>query len=104
MTNDNFTITEEKTAGGIKLHIAGRINAFNATTLQYKLDDTLRAGLNNIILNMSQVLFLVSAGIRVLLMTYKKAEEAGGRLSVERPSENVRNVLGITALSEMLIE
>lgn len=104
MIAEDFEITREKLAKAILFTVKGRVNFNNAAILQYKLEDALRDGHINIIVNMSQVEYLNSSGIRVILKTYKHATEAGGSLSIERPSDNVRNVLGLTALDDMLLK
>ena len=103
MDQNEFEISEERTSEGIKFSIRGRINSINADKLQDKLKKTLEDGHNNIILNMLWVEFLNSAGIRVILKTFQDANRAGGKLGIEKPSQNVKNVLGMTALDEMLI-
>ena len=100
---DDFVITKEKTAICSRFTIKGRINSVNAPAIQLKLDEALKDGEKDIVLNMKQVEFLSSAGIRVILKTHKDAIRAGGSFGVEQPSENVRNVLGMTALDMMLI-
>ena len=104
MSNEDFTIEEEITEETSKYFLKGRITSMNANVLQYKLNDAITKGQTNIVVNMMQVVFLSSAGIRVLLMFYKKAKEAGGSFLIESPSENVENVLGMTALDEMLLK
>ena len=103
MASTELTIDEESVDGVSKLILKGRITSFSASILQYKLDDVLASGQTNIVINMMQVGFLSSAGIRVLLMYFKKAKEMSGSLHIENPSENVVNVLGMTALDEMLL-
>ena len=99
-----FDIAKEEIEDGIKIIAKGHINALNSTRLQYDLDEAVGKGFNNIILNMAQVDFLSSSGIRVILKTFKTMERSGGKFRIERPSENVRNVLGITALDGMLLK
>ena len=103
MSSDDFTITEEVGDGVYKLFLKGRVTSMNANVFQYKLDDEFAKGHTNIVVNMMQVVFLSSAGIRVLLMYFKKAKELGGTFFIEHPSENVANVLGMTALDDMLL-
>ena len=100
MTSGNFIITQE----GTKLTIQGRIDSTNAVELGYTLDQVLKKGQTNIILNMLRVEYLCSTGIRMILKAYKEALAAGGKLGIEMPSESVKNVLGIVALNEMLVE
>ena len=103
MTNNDFSMTKESTQDGVRFYLAGRVNIYNAPMIQNEIESALKAGETKIILNMCQVYFLSSAGIRVILMMHKKATEANGSFGIEQPSDNVRNVLGMTALDEMLV-
>ena len=104
MKVEEFEITEEKTPEGVKFLIKGRLNAANADELQQKLQTAMDNGLKSIVLNMLFVDFLSSAGIRVIIKYYQDIYNAGGIFGIEMPSENVRNVLGMTALDDMLIK
>ena len=104
MKNEDFEFTKEKKADSVKFVISGRINSANSDELQYILDEAVKEGAKNIVLNMLRVEYMSSAGIRVVINVYKDAKEAGGKLGIEMPSENVRNVLGMIALDEMLID
>ena len=103
MKNENLIITESIDDGVCKLTARGRVDSNSADSLLDKLEEVLNNGQKIIILNMSQVVYLSSIGIRVILKIYKQAAEAGGRFNIERPSEVVKNVLGMAALKEMLV-
>ena len=103
MKENDFLITKEKTKSEVKFILKGRLNAASADELQFRLDGAIKEEQKNIVLNMSMVEYISSAGIRVILKTYKDVKREGGKLGIERPSENVKNVLGMTALDEMLI-
>ena len=103
MKVDDIEITKEKEGSRVRFILRGRISLTNAPTLQFKLEEALKIGENDIVLNMSQISFLSSAGIRVILKTHKRALEVGGSFGIEDPSENVKNVLGMTALDELLV-
>ncbi|MCL2064294.1 MAG: STAS domain-containing protein [Candidatus Cloacimonetes bacterium] len=103
MNNDEILITKETEGDKVRFILRGRVNINNSPSLQFELDEAMRKNEINIVLNMSQVYFLSSAGIRVILKMHKKTTEIGGSLGIEDPSENVRNVLGMTALEEMLV-
>ena len=104
MKNKYLTITKELIPEGIKLVIKGRINSDSADEFQDELKQALDNGYKNIVVNMLWVDFLSSAGIRVILKTYQELNTAGGKFGIERPSQTVRNILGMTALDEMLIK
>ena len=99
MSNEKFTITQE----GTTFIIQGRVDSTNAAELEHNLDKALKGGQTNIVLNMLQVEYLCSTGIRVILKAYKNTMAAGGSFGIEKPSECVKNVLGLVALEEMLI-
>ena len=103
MKNENLVVTQSVENGICKLIAKGRVDSNSADSLLEKLEDALNNGQKTIILNMSQVVYLSSIGIRVILKIYKQAVEAGGTFNIERPSEVVKNVLGMAALKEMLV-
>ena len=104
MNNENLEITQGQTAQGIKFILKGHVNSVSADYLEEKLEEAFNSGEINIVLNMLRVDYLSSAGIKVILKAYKDAAKSGGRLGIEGPSENVRNVLGMTALDRLLIK
>jgi len=103
MKNEKLEITESVKDGVCKLTARGRIDSSNADELKVKLEGALEAGQKKIILNMYNVKYLSSIGIRVILKVYKQASENGGVFNIERPSEVVKNVLGMLALKELLV-
>ncbi|MDR1838449.1 MAG: STAS domain-containing protein [Treponema sp.] len=103
MVDNDLEITENIGKGICSLSAKGRIDANSADMLLEKLEHALKSGQKSIILNMSQVKYLSSVGIRVILKIYKQANEEGGKFNIERPSDIVKNVLGMVALSEMLV-
>ena len=99
-----LTITKKHSTTGTKIEIAGYIATSTAGQFEQVLDEVLAKGEKNILLNMTGVTVLGSAGIRVILKTYKKCTEAGGKFQIEEPSQTVRNVLGLSALEPMLVK
>ena len=104
MYSNSLEIIQESISRGVKFILSGRINSANALELENKLDEALKQGHKDIVLNMLRVDHLSSAGIKAILKAYKDAKNAGGRLGIEGPSENVRNVLGMTALDTLMFK
>ena len=103
MTDEDLKLTENIDNGKCRLFAKGRVDSNTASILLVNLEDALNKGHKAIVLNMSQVDYLSSIGIRVILKIYKQAAETGGLFNVERPSEIVKNVLGMVALKELLV-
>ena len=103
MKNEDFLIAKDKTSYSVNFDIKGRVDSNSAPILQCKLNEAIKSGVKKIVLDMSQVEFLSSAGIRVIIKTYRDITKAGGTLGIEKPSESVKNVLGMAALNELLV-
>ena len=103
MKDEHLEITESVSGKKCTMIAKGRIDSNSADVFLYKLEDTLNNGQTDIIMDMSQIEYLSSIGIRVILKIYKQAAEAGGKFNIERPSEIVKNVLGMAALKQMLV-
>jgi anti-sigma B factor antagonist len=103
MSNDTLEITESINDEICKFTAKGRIDSNSADKLQEKLENALNNGQKKLILNMSQVEYLSSIGVRVILKTFKQAAESGGTFNIEKPSKIVKNILGMVALKEMLV-
>ena len=97
-------IKEEDIPQGVKFIITGRIDSNTADYFRIKLERAQKNKKFNIIMNMSEVEYLSSIGIRVIIKAYKVSKEAGGKVEIEKPSEIVRKVLTVTSLNELLIQ
>ncbi|MDR1837228.1 MAG: STAS domain-containing protein [Treponema sp.] len=103
MKEEDLEITESVNTGICRMVAKGRIDSNSADVLLFRLEEALKNGQTAIILNMSQIEYLSSIGIRVILKIYKQAAEAGGTFKIESPSGIVKNVLGMVALKELLV-
>jgi anti-anti-sigma factor len=101
--NEELEILEERSPGAVKFTLKGRVKAASADSFMFKLETAINEGHTNILVNMSRIEYLSSIGIRVILKTYKQTAEKGGTFKIESPSDNVKNVLGMVALKEMLV-
>ena len=84
--------------------LKGLVFTNEASYMEKELERAAGPGCSRIVINMALVRAFSSAGIRVILICYKRMKSLGGTLQIENPSENVRNVLGMTALDELLLK
>jgi anti-sigma B factor antagonist len=91
----DFSVTEMKRVQLVRL--GGRIDSSNASELQEKLAGLVKAGGRYLVLNMKDVAFLSSAGLRALLSTLQAAKKHGGDLKLSEVSEPVARVLELTS-------
>lgn len=99
-----FLFVEEEPQGTTRRFVLqGRVSVNEASVIESKLERTVQEDCKRIIINMSLVDFFSSAGIRVILAMYKKLKKMDGELKIENPSDNVKNVIGMVALDELLL-
>jgi len=99
-----FSFTEERVSGKTAYFtLKGHVGINEASYMEDVLEKTARPGCNHIIINMCLVNSFSSAGIRVILAMYKKLKSMGGKLQIDNPSENVKNIIGLVALDELLL-
>lgn len=92
-----------KTLDGNRLTVAleGRIDTLTAPQLETELAPLL-GGVTALVLDLAQVAYISSAGLRVLLSTHKKMLAAGGALTIANAVPAVREVFDITGFSDIL--
>ena len=87
-----------------RIFLEGRLDANWAGHLDDYLNTLVREGSHHIILNMSGVQYLSSAGIRILVNQYKKITKIGGLFVLEDLSDPVSGVLKMVGMINMLTE
>ncbi len=85
-----------------ELKLLGRLDANWAVHLDDYLKTIVRDGVYDIAIDMSQVQYISSAGIRVLVKHYKDLEKIGGSLYLSAVSNSVSEVLEMVGLRETL--
>lgn len=95
-------ITQQQTGDWLELRISGRLDAYWSDHFSQALDEIVRQGRHRLCLDLSQVVYLSSAGIRVLLRFYKQLKTIQGALTVASPSEPVKQVLELSGLMALL--
>ena len=89
--------------GAFEMQLAGRLDGYWADHLSEALEESVRNGHHHIRLDMQEVVYLSSLGIRVLVTFYKKLAGIEGTFLVSNPSESVRKVLDMVGLSARLM-
>jgi anti-anti-sigma factor len=99
---NELEIILEKRGSDILLKCSGRLDANRAGHLNDYINQMVRDGLYHILLDLTAVEYLSSAGIRTLIMQNKNLSAVNGYFYIVEMSENVRQVLTMVGLSELL--
>jgi anti-sigma B factor antagonist len=93
-------ISIQKDAPRATVGVGGFLNAGTACELEAKVDEVMR-DCPTVTFDLSALEYISSAGLRVLMMAYKRAVAAGGAVSVVGMSDEVREVFDITGFSDL---
>ncbi len=95
-----MTIEEKINSDIITLEIHGRIEAINSDEFQ---DNILKAfqRTKNVILDMHDVPYISSAGLRALLIGHKTASSKGGKLLIINASQAVLEIIRLTGFDRI---
>ncbi len=87
---------------GASIRVRGRLDAKGSAALENDLNEAVRAGVRRLRLDLMEVPFLSSAGIRVLLKGQQAVARLGGEMTIVAASPAVREVLRLGGLEELL--
>lgn len=96
-----MTINVERDFELVTLVITGRLDTTTAPNLEAAIKE-LSADTKELVFDVSELEYISSAGIRVLLGAYKKMNSNDGIMRIEKANETVSEVFEMTGLSEML--
>lgn len=91
-------IRERSRGEALELEVSGRLDASWADHLASALETAVRGGAHRLRLDMSQVPYMSSVGVRVLVRFYKELARIKGSFAVVNPSEAVRSVIELSGL------
>ncbi len=97
-----MSISIEKSTQGssVTLAVTGEVDVSNASELRAQADAVLADGFTGeLVVDLSQVPYIDSTGIGVLVGAAHRAQEAGASLAVANPQKNVERVLGLLGVS-----
>jgi len=84
------------------LRLIGRIDAYSSVTLEKRLKLLLNGKNKNILLDFTNVEYLSSAGIRVLLFADKKLKQEHGSFILFALNEDIKEILKIAGFDTVL--
>ncbi len=96
-------ITEHRTGETLELQITGRLDSYWADPLARRLEEVIREGAHHLRLDLAEVAYMSSAGIRVLVKYYRQLQGIQGSFAVTNPSAPVKTVLELAGLAALLI-
>ena len=92
----------ERTAEGVNvISLDGRFDAYAADDIEQKLDSILAAGKVRLVVDLGQLEYISSSGLRVLLGALKKTREQQGDIILSGLQPYVREIFEISGFTQL---
>lgn len=88
-------ITQQVMGSITVIGVNGEVDGSTAPALQERVLAVVTPG-NQVILDMTNVPFMSSAGLRVMLLVYRQLKDNGGKVVLVGLSENIRDTMNAT--------
>lgn len=94
-------IKVNKIGNVVAIVLKGRIDASNTPSIEQELMSLISGGSHRLVADLSDVWFISSAGLRVLVAGLKEAKKEGGDLRLAGMQVEVQNVFDLTGLLDI---
>jgi anti-sigma B factor antagonist/stage II sporulation protein AA (anti-sigma F factor antagonist) len=102
MSDEVLEIEETKVEDIIVLRIKGRLDVTSSPQSEKTIFDLINKGAHKILLDFSQVDYISSAGMRMLLSSSKKLKSLSGKLILCQVTAGVMDVLKMSGFDHVL--
>jgi anti-sigma B factor antagonist len=99
---DQLRIEIRKEADRAILSLNGELDMANAPLFESALDDARLASASTVVLDLQQLQFIDSTGLRIILATRERCRERGQEFAITPGSDQVQRLLSVTGVGEHL--
>jgi anti-sigma B factor antagonist len=99
----DLTITTREAEGRTVVSVAGEIDVYTAPRLREEITELVAAGTYDIVIDMSEVEFLDSTGLGVLVGGLKKVRAHDGSLHLVCNQDRLLKIFRITGLAKVFV-
>ena len=93
-------ISSGATGDELVIRLVGELDPHTSPLLEQEIDEGLGSGVKRLVLDMSELRFIDSSGLRVLIKAHTALGDAGKALVLRAPNETARRLFEITDLVE----
>ena len=95
-----MTVNKELNGSELVVSVSGRIDTTTAPTLEQQIKESID-GVQKLVLDLAEVEYVSSAGLRVFLSTHKVMAKQDGMV-VRNVSESVKEIFEVTGFADIL--
>ena len=95
-------ISEDRKADALILALSGKLDATTAKTFEEKILAVIDSGTQRLVLDLSQLEYVSSSGLRVLLLAAKRLRGTDGKIVLCALKDQIRQVFDLAGFSSIL--
>ncbi len=80
------------------VHLKGRLDGMSASEVQQQLDELIQQGERKLVVDMGEIVYLSSVGLRVFINAQKQLEKVDGGLIFYQLSDNIMEIFSLSGL------
>lgn len=84
------------------ISLTGRLDTMTSPQLEEEINRSDLDGIETVILNLRELEYISSAGLRVVIMLYKNLEKLGGKLRLVNVNDMVMEIFSMTGMTDFL--
>ncbi|NLW77605.1 MAG: STAS domain-containing protein [Methanomicrobiales archaeon] len=97
----NLAVSEREVSGVTILDISGRIDAATSSQIEGELGKKIDSGVTSMVLNMSDLSYISSSGLRVILAALKRVKSCGGIIALSSLQAGPGEVFKMTGFDRL---
>jgi anti-sigma B factor antagonist len=101
MSDSDLTISVETMKRTALVSASGRIDSSNVSEFEDALQQVMDDGVHNIVIELSGVNYMSSAGLRAMVSALRDCKKRRGDVRLAQPSERVEEVLSLAGLDSL---
>src|SRR5262249_46534128 len=95
-------ISEDRKADAVILALSGKLDATNAKTFEDKILSLINSGVQRLVVDLSQLEYVSSSGLRVFLVAAKRLQPTDGKFALCGMQDHIRQLFDLAGLSSIL--
>ena len=95
-------ISEDRKADALILALSGKLDATTAKTFEDKILGVINSGTQRLVVDLSQLEYVSSSGLRVFLLAAKRLQATDGKIVLCALKDQIRQVFDLAGFSSFL--
>jgi len=95
-------ISEDRKGDAVILALSGKLDATNAKTFEDKILSLINSGVQRLVVDLSQLEYVSSSGLRVFLVAAKRLQPTDGKFALCGMQDHIRQLFDLAGLSSIL--